>query len=157
MSVIDKRVVQLVFDNLGFEKNAEASLSTIERLKAALNFNGVAQCLSGVGDSLKNVSFATLDEGLYKVQSGFNALDEVAKRVLQRITDKAIDTGTNLAKSLTIAPVQAGMQEYETQINSVQTILANTGDALKEKATYITDDVDKDGIYNACKKFGWID
>lgn len=30
-------------------------------------------------------------------------------------------------------------------------------DALKAKAAYITDDCDKDGIYNACKHFGWID
>ena len=30
-------------------------------------------------------------------------------------------------------------------------------DELKEKATYITSDADDDGIYNACKYFGWID
>ena len=28
---------------------------------------------------------------------------------------------------------------------------------LKEKADYITTDCDKDGIYNACKHFKWID
>lgn len=27
---------------------------------------------------------------------------------------------------------------------------------LKAKATYVTDDCDKDGIYNACRHFGWI-
>lgn len=27
---------------------------------------------------------------------------------------------------------------------------------LKAKATYVTDDCDKDGIYNACVHFGWI-
>lgn len=133
MSVIDKRIVQLVFDNLSFEKNAEASLSTLDRLKSALKFNGVTDGLSGISNSIKGVSFAALDEGLYNVQSGFNALEVVAQRVLQRITDKALDTGTNLAKSLTITPIKSGMEEYETQINSVQTILANTGDALKEK------------------------
>lgn len=35
--------------------------------------------------------------------------------------------------------------------------MGNACDELKEKATYITTDVDKDGIYNACKHFGWID
>lgn len=35
--------------------------------------------------------------------------------------------------------------------------MGNAIDALKEKATYITSDADKDGIYNACKHFGWID
>jgi len=27
---------------------------------------------------------------------------------------------------------------------------------LKKKARYITDDADDDGIYNACRHFGWI-
>ena len=35
--------------------------------------------------------------------------------------------------------------------------MGNAIDELKEKATYITSDADDDGIYNACKYFGWID
>ena len=34
--------------------------------------------------------------------------------------------------------------------------MGNAIDELKQKADYITDDVTHDGIYNACKKFGWI-
>ena len=34
--------------------------------------------------------------------------------------------------------------------------MGNAIDELKQRATYITDDCDKDGIYNACVKFGWI-
>ena len=35
--------------------------------------------------------------------------------------------------------------------------MGNAIDELKEKATYVTDDCDKDGIYNACVHFHWID
>lgn len=35
--------------------------------------------------------------------------------------------------------------------------MGNAIDELKEKATYVTDDCDKDGIYNACVRFHWID
>ncbi len=35
--------------------------------------------------------------------------------------------------------------------------MGNAIDELKEKADYVTDDCDKDGIYNACRYFGWID
>lgn len=35
--------------------------------------------------------------------------------------------------------------------------MGNGIDALKAKADYITDDCDKDGIYNACRHFGWIE
>ena len=34
--------------------------------------------------------------------------------------------------------------------------MGNARDALKAKADYITTDVDKDGLWNACKHFGWI-
>ncbi len=35
--------------------------------------------------------------------------------------------------------------------------MGNARPELKAKADYITTDCDKDGIYNACKHFGWID
>lgn len=35
--------------------------------------------------------------------------------------------------------------------------MGNAIDELKAKATYITDDADKDGIYKACQHFGWVD
>lgn len=35
--------------------------------------------------------------------------------------------------------------------------MGNAVDELKEKANYITDDVDKDGILKACQYFGWLE
>lgn len=35
--------------------------------------------------------------------------------------------------------------------------MGNAISELKEKATYVTTDVEDDGIYNACKHFGWVD
>lgn len=34
--------------------------------------------------------------------------------------------------------------------------MGNAKPVLKKKAKYITDDADDDGIYNACRHFGWI-
>lgn len=34
--------------------------------------------------------------------------------------------------------------------------MGNALDLLKDHADYVTDDCDKDGIYNACRHFGWI-
>lgn len=34
--------------------------------------------------------------------------------------------------------------------------MGNAVEDLKKRADYVTDDCDKDGIYNACLKFGWI-
>ena len=34
--------------------------------------------------------------------------------------------------------------------------MGNGIDELKKKATYVTTDANKDGIYNACLHYGWI-
>ena len=40
--------------------------------------------------------------------------------------DAAVNAGKRIVKALTLDPIISGFQEYETQINAVQTILANT-------------------------------
>ena len=131
--VIDKNVVQMVFDNTLFQQNAQNTLSTLDKLKEALNFEGVVKGLDNLGNNVRNVGMDSLYNGVYKVQEGFNALDVVATRVLQNITDKVQSVATDLVEKITVEPLKAGIQEYETQINSVQTILANTNDALIEQ------------------------
>ena len=133
MSVVDNRVVKMAFDNNDFEKNVGTTLSTLDKLKAALRFDGAISGLQSISNSAKSISFDAMQNGLGAVQSGFNTLDVVATRVLQNITDMAFNVGKNLVESITVEPLRAGLEEYETQINSVQTILANTGDALKEQ------------------------
>ena len=34
--------------------------------------------------------------------------------------------------------------------------MGNAVPELKARATYVTDPVDRDGLYNACRHFGWI-
>ena len=130
--VIDKNVVQMVFDNVLFQKNAQDTLSTLDKLKEALNFEGAVKGLENLSNQVKGTSMDALYNGVGKVQEGFSALDVVATRVLQNITDKVQNVATDFAQKLTIEPIKAGLEEYETQINSVQTILANTNDALIE-------------------------
>ena len=50
----------------------------------------------------------------------------MAVTALANITNSALNAGKNIVSALTIDPIKTGFQEYETQINAVQTILANT-------------------------------
>ena len=43
------------------------------------------------------------------------------------------------------------------EMSGYKVAMENGNEMLKEKADYVTDDCDKDGIYNACRHFGWID
>ena len=123
---VDQRVVEMQFNNAQFERNTKQSLSTIEKLKAALKFDDVGDSFSGITKAAKNVNLEPVSDGANEVYYRFKALDVVAGTVLSNITAKAMTLGWALAKALIIDPRKSGLAEYETQINSVQTILANT-------------------------------
>lgn len=60
------------------------------------------------------------------VQAKFSALEVMAVTALANITNSAVNAGKRIISALTIEPVRSGFEEYETQINAIQTILANT-------------------------------
>lgn len=128
--VIDVNTVKMVFDNVLFQKNAQETLSTLDKLKEALNFEGAAKGLENLGNSVKNAGLDTLYDGVYKAQEGFNALEIVAARVLQNITDRIQGAVTQLANDALLQPLKDGFAEYELQMNSVQTIMASTGESI---------------------------
>ena len=123
---IDERVVSMKFDNSNFERNVSVSMSTLDKLKAKLNFKGAEKGLESINTAAKNVNMSGLGSAVETVQAKFSALDVVAVTSLGNITNKAVNAATSLAKSLTLDPIMDGFREYETQMNSVQTILANT-------------------------------
>ena len=130
MSSVDNRVVKMTFDNDKFEKNAATTLSTLDKLKKSLDFSGAVKGLDAISNGAKSISMEALAVGVETVSNNFSSLEVIGVRVLQRLTDMAFDTGRNIVSALTIDPIKSGLQEYETQINSVQTILSNTKDAL---------------------------
>lgn len=133
MTTIDNRVVKMVFDNAVFEKNANTSIHTLEKLKQSLNFTGATKGLDNIEAKSKSINMDALAKGVETVADKFNALGVVGFTVLQNLTNRAVDAGARIASALTIDPIKMGFQEYETQINAVQTILANTQDKLKSQ------------------------
>ena len=123
---IDERVVEMRFDNRQFESNVKTSMSTLDKLKQKLNLTGAAKGLENINTATKKVSFNPLASGIDQVQIKFSALSTYADQTMRRITDTVNTAAKNLVNAFTIAPIKSGFQEYETQINAVQTILANT-------------------------------
>ena len=125
-TTIDNKVVSMEFDNKNFEKNVKQSMSTIDKLKKKLKFDKAAQGFDKLDKAAQKVRFDTMGHGIDSVKMKLSALDVFAVTAFHRMSDAAITTGKNLVKSFTIDPIKTGLQEYETQINAVQTILANT-------------------------------
>lgn len=123
---IDERVVEMRFDNRQFESNVTATMSTLDKLKHALRLDGAAKGLSDIGAAAGRVDMGPLGRGVEAVQAKFSAMQVVAVTALANITNTAINAGKRIVSALTIDPIKTGFAEYETQINAVQTILANT-------------------------------
>ena len=113
-TTVDSRVLEMRFDNKQFESGVATSMSTLEKLKQKLNLSGAAKGMEAIG------------AGVETIQAKFSALGVVGVTALANITNSAVNAGKRITAALTIDPIKTGLAEYETQINSVQTILANT-------------------------------
>lgn len=125
-TTVDERVVEMRFDNKQFEQNIQTSLSSIDKLKRSLNLEGAAKGLETVNDAAQKCNISPLTNAVETVRVRFSALEVMAITALQNITNSALAAGKNLVSAFTVDPIKSGFEEYETQINAVQTILANT-------------------------------
>ena len=135
MSSIDKRIVEMVFNNSNFESGIKTSLNSLKNLDEKLKMNNSAKGLDGISKAASKVNLSGLSSGVETVTAKFSALGVMGATVLANITNSAFNAGKNLAKALTIEPITDGFREYETKMGSIQTILTNTahqGTTLKD-------------------------
>ena len=129
MSSIDKRIVQMQFDNQNFESGVKTTMSSLQSLNEKLKMKDAGKGLDGVNESLGKLSgfgVTALSNGVEGISAKFSALSVIGMTALANITNSAINTGKQLLKSLTIDPIKTGFSEYETKMGAIQTILTNT-------------------------------
>lgn len=126
-TTVDNRVVSMKFDNKDFEKNVATSLSTLDKLKQALDFKGASKGLSEVKSSVNGFDMNPLLNSVQTISDRFTTMGIIGTTALQNITNQAIQTGEQMLKSLTVEPIKEGFDEYELKMGSVQTIMAGIG------------------------------
>jgi tape measure domain-containing protein len=114
------------FDNAQFERGIQSTLKALEALNKGLKLEGAAKGLTDVSAASKNVNLGHISSAVDSIASKFKAMSVIALTALTNIANRAVDAGLRLVKSLTVEPVIAGLREYETNLNSIQTILSNT-------------------------------
>ena len=115
---IDRRVVEMQFRNEDFERNADKTISTLDKLKIALHLEGAAS-------------------GVEAVAAKFSALQVVGVTALANITNSAVDAGKKIVNALAIEPITSGFSEYELKMNSVRTIMSSTGESIETVNKYL--------------------
>lgn len=106
--------------------------------------DGISKMGSGLIDAFKKIDFtgigsklssmfkgstdgaSALARGVESVTAKFSHLQVVAATALANITNRMVNAGMAMTKALTIEPITDGFKEYETKMNAMQTIFANT-------------------------------
>lgn len=127
MSSIDERVVQMKFDNVEFERRISQTMASLSALNKGLKLEGATKGLDDVNTASSRLTLSPISNALDTLVSKFKTLSIVAITALTNIANRAVNAGITLVKSLSTEPIIAGLHEYETNLNSIQTILANTG------------------------------
>lgn len=126
MSGVDDRVVSMQFDNVAFERNLADTLRSLDKLRQSLDFANSTRGMSELSAASKNFNMNEMGNAVDGIGTKFLALTTIGITALATLTTHAITAGASIVKGLSLQPVLDGFKEYETNINSIQTILANT-------------------------------
>lgn len=134
---IDERVVSLEFDNKNFEKNVSQTMKSLDSLNDKLEFKGSEKSFKDIEKAANAVSLVKLSDNIEQIANRFTTLGVIGTTVLQNITNKAVNAGTQFAKSLSIDQISSGFTKYEQKTSSIQTIVNATGKSIDEINGYL--------------------
>ena len=153
---IDERIVAMYFDNKNFESGAQQTLKTLDELKKSCNMEGVGKGFEAFENVSKKLNLDDLRKKTDRVKSSFEGLGGVIKKTFNLATSplrafkgeidqlngyigkvfgidlasKIVGNLENAFRSLTVAPISAGWNQYENTMDSIKTIMSSTGEDI---------------------------
>lgn len=143
---VDEKVVQLTLDSKDLNEGAQKSIDSIEKLKKALEFEGAIESFDKIEKEIKRADFNPLTKGIEAVSKSWTALDTIVDATLRNMTNRMIDTGERMIKSLTTDQITAGWDQYAERTGAVQTIMAATAAQFNDTSVQmekVNDQLDK--------------
>ena len=113
------------FDNDQFEKGAKETISTLDSLKKALDFDGADKGLTVFMSAIDNVSHK------------FSALEVAAITTISHITESVLSGAEHMIRSLSVDNIDLGFSKYEQETKAVQMIRNNTTASMEDVESLI--------------------
>lgn len=138
MSSVDKRVVEMSFDNKQFESGVKTTMSTLDKLKERLKFSDSSSGLSKLQSSVRSFSLDGIASGVDNISNKFSALGVIGFTVLQNLTNSAINAGKKMISSVT-SPIFEGGWQRATNIENAKFQVAGLGyewDQVKDQISF---------------------
>ncbi len=124
-TTIEREIVQMVFEAKEFRKGIRESIEELADLKKSFEMDSAQRSMADLQKS-SDIDFSVMADGISSINAKMSLMGIAAAAVIANIATSILSMGKSLADSLLLTPLKQGMQEYETQLNAVQTILANT-------------------------------
>ncbi len=137
-TVIDKRVVEMEFENRQFEKGVQATIKSLENLEDKLQFKDGEKGFDRVASAANAMKLDDLEKSVDSISQRFTLLGNIGLQALQRISSAVVETGEKILKMFTIDPIMAGWNEFEIKTNSIQTILGGVRNSFESEEDAIS-------------------
>lgn len=107
MSSIDRRVVEMEFDNKQFGKGVKDTLDSLEELKKGLMLDGATKGLQEINRAGQDVDLSGIASGVDHISNRFSALGAIGFTVIQNLTTAAMEYANKIS-GLVLDPLVAG-------------------------------------------------
>ena len=120
---MDERIVKLQLNNKDFEKNARISMHTLNDLNSSMDMTGTTKNLNKSLSSV-NDNTALIATTMEKVSKSWSAWEIVAITAISNITNRVIDLGERLIKSLSVDQISSGWSKFGELTKNTATLAA---------------------------------
>lgn len=104
----------------------EGTGKAIDKTQAKLDQLGAGSTFSDIEKAANQVELSGISKAIQSVSGQFSILSGAAAVAFGNIASQAAMRGAAFGKSFAIGPITDGLHEYQTNLKSIQTILANT-------------------------------
>lgn len=138
--VIDRKIVEMQFNNDNFEKNTRKSMDTIDELKKKLDFGDVKNPFESMEKSTAHINIREIAKAISEAAKQYDILAyaaEAFRNIAVKGFESAMMAAINFTKALTIDQISAGWDKYNAKLENTQTIMNATGKDIDEVNAYL--------------------
>lgn len=141
MSTVDKRIVEMEFDNQQFEKGVSVSMKTLDALSKKLEMADGTQGLKSIARAAESLSLRGISDGVETLNKRFSAFGVAGMTIIKNLTEAGIQMGKNLWNN-TFGQMQSGGKSRALNLQKSKFLLEGMGISWKEVEGSIRDSVD---------------
>lgn len=137
MSTIDRRIVEMKFDNGDFGKKTEQTVKNLQELEKALKLDNAGKGLAGIEEQAKHFSLDNISKNVENVSSKFSVMGAIGLSAIQNLTNAAINFGKSKIGDL-LDPIIGGGKRRSTNISNAKFQLEGLGVAWGDVSEHIS-------------------